>query len=175
MTMEDLCNRVDNAIAKYEQACQQEEDLYDMMSAAERDYSRYSSQMSSAEDPNAQSYAAQQMAAAQQQYVQYQSQLQQVQSIKAQASRELQATRSGITDAMESLTQKLLQIRQSIGTFEQMASLPFGGATASEKLTFLRGRSQEYQQNLNELGALADKIDSALDGGGYSPQKVLRR
>lgn len=175
MTMDDLYNRVENAIAKYEQACQQEETLYDMMEDAERDYSRYSSQMSSAEDSNAQSSAAQQMAAAQQRYVQCQNQLQQVQSIKAQALRELQATRSGIADAMQSLTQKLQQISQSIGTFEQMASLPFGGAAASEKLSFLQGRRQEYQQNLNDLGALADRIDSALNGGGNSPQKVLRR
>lgn len=175
MTMDDLFKRVEDAIARYEQACQQEEMLYEMISDAERDYSRYSSQMASAEDPNAQSYAAQQVAAAQRQYAQCQSQLQQVQSMKAHALRELQAIRSGVTDAMESLTQKLVQIRQSIGTFEQMASLPFGGAAASEKLITLRERSQEYQRNLNDLGALADKIDSAVEGGGNSPQKVLRR
>ena len=175
MTMDDLYNRVENAIAKYEQACQQEETLYEMMQDAERDYSRYSSQLSSAEDPNARSSAEQQMAAAQKLYIQCQSQLQQVQNNKAQALRELQATRSGINDAMQSLTQKLMQISQSIGTFEQMAALPFGGAAASEKLTFLRGRQQEYQQNLNDLGALADRIDSVLNGGGNSPQLVLRR
>lgn len=174
MTIDDLCSRVEDALARYEQASQLEESLYDMISDAERDYYRYSSQASSAEDPNAQSRAAQQAAAAQQQYVQYQSQLQQAQAAKAHALRELQAIRSGLTDAMESLSQKLVQLEQSIRTYEQMAALPFGGAAAAEKLSFFRGRRQEYQQNLNDLGALADRIDSAL-AGGNSPQKVLRR
>lgn len=175
MTMNDLYNRVENVIAKYEQACQQEETLYDMMEDAERDYSRYSSQMSFSEDPNARSAVAEQMAVAQQRYIQCQSRLQQVQSVKSQALRELQATRSGITDAMQSLTQKLQQIAQSIGTFEQMASLPFGGASAADKLPFLKNRRQEYQQNLNDLGALVDRIDSVLNGDGDSPKLVLRR
>jgi len=163
VTIDDLCSRVEDALARYEQASQLEESLYDMISDAERDYYRYSSQASSAEDPNVQSRAAQ-----------YQSQLQQAQAAKAHALRELQAIRSGLTDAMESLSQKLVQLEQSIRTYEQMAALPFGGAAAAEKLNFFRGRRQEYQQNLNDLGALADRIDSAL-AGGNSPQKVLRR
>lgn len=175
MTMEELFNNVENAIHQYEQACQQEETLYSMMEDAERDYSHYSSQMSAAEDPNERNAAARQMAAAQQRYTQCQSQLQQVKINIDQTKRILQATKSGTADAMQNLTQKLMEISQSIGTFEQMASLPFGGAAAAEKLSFLQSRSQEYQQNLNDLGALADRIDSALNGSGTSPQRVLRR
>lgn len=44
MTMEALFNNVENAIAQYEQACEQEETLYDMMRDAENDMNRYSSQ-----------------------------------------------------------------------------------------------------------------------------------
>ena len=43
MTMEALFNNVENAIAQYEQACEQEETLYDMMRDAENDMNRYSS------------------------------------------------------------------------------------------------------------------------------------
>ena len=175
MTMNELYNRVENAITQYEQACQQEETLYSMMEDAQRDYSRYSSQMSTAEDPNERNSAARQMAAAQQRYTQCQSQLQQVKGNIDQTKRILQATKSGTADAMQSLTQKIMEISQSKSAFEQMASLPFGGAEAAEKLSYLQSRSQEYQQNLNDLGALADRIDSALNGGGTTRQKVLKR
>lgn len=175
MTMEDLFNRVERAASQYEQACQQEETLYDMMQDAERDYSRYSSQASAAEDETAQNSAYVHIQEAQQRYQQCQAKLQQVQNEKAQALRELQATRSGVTDAINSLEENIPKIDQSISTFEQMASLPFGGAGATEKLPQLRARRAEYQKNLNDLYTLADRIDSVLDGGGNSPTLVLRK
>lgn len=87
MTMEALFNNVENAIAQYEQACEQEETLYDMMRDAENDMNRYSSQASSSEDASDQRAALEQMRAAALRYQQCQNQLQQVQAAKSQALR----------------------------------------------------------------------------------------
>ena len=143
MTMEALFNNVENAISQYEQACEQEETLYDMMRDAENDMNRYSSQASSSEEAS-------------------------------QAQRYLQATRSELTNVIKSIEEKLPKFDQSISTFEQMASNPFGSSAASQ-LPQLRARRAEYQQNLNDAYTLVDRIDSALNGGGNSPQLVLRR
>ena len=76
MTMEALFNNVENAISQYEQACEQEETLYDMMRDAENDMNRYSSQASSSEEASDQRAALEQMRAAALRYQQYQNQLQ---------------------------------------------------------------------------------------------------
>ena len=169
MTMEALFNNVENAIAQYEQACEQEETLYDMMRDAENDMNRYSSQASSSEDASDQRAALEQMRAAALRYQQCQNQLQQVQAAKSQALRYLQAT-----NVITSIEDKLPKMDQSISTFEQMAANPFGSSAAAQ-LPQLRARRAEYQQNLNDAYTLVDRIDSALNGGGNSPQKVLRR
>ena len=177
MTMEALFNNVENAIAQYEQACEQEETLYDMMRDAENDMNRYSSQASSSEDASDQRAALEQMRAAALRYQQCQkcqNQLQQVQAAKSQALRYLQATRSELTNVITSIEDKLPKMDQSISTFEQMAANPFGSSAAAQ-LPQLRARRAEYQQNLNDAYTLVDRIDSALNGGGNSPQKVLRR
>ena len=164
MTMEALFNNVENAIAQYEQACEQEETLYDMMRDAENDMNRYSSQASSSEDASDQRAALEQC----------QNQLQQVQAAKSQALRYLQATRSELTNVITSIEDKLPKMDQGISTFEQMAANPFGSSAAAQ-FPQLRARRAEYQQNLNDAYTLVDRIDSALNGGGNSPQKVLRR
>lgn len=174
MTMEALFNNVENAIAQYEQACEQEETLYDMMRDAENDMNRYSSQASSSEDASDQRAALEQMRAAALRYQQCQNQLQQVQAAKSQALRYLQATRSELTNVITSIEDKLPKMDQSISTFEQMAANPFGSSAAAQ-LPQLRARRAEYQQYLNDAYTLVDRIDSALNGGGNSPQKVLRR
>lgn len=174
MTMEALFNNVENAISQYEQACQQEEALYDMMRDAENGMNRYSSQASSSEEASDQRAALEQMRAAALRYQQCQNQLQQVQATKAQAQRYLQATRSELTNVIKSIEEKLPKFDQSISTFEQMASNPFGTSAASQ-LPQLRVTRAEYQKNLNDAYTLVDRIDSALNGGGNSPQLVLRR
>ncbi len=174
MTMEALFNNVENAISQYEQACQQEEALYDMMRDAENDMNRYSSQASSSEDTSEQREALEQTKAAALRYQQCQNQLQQVQAAKAQALRYLQATRAELTNVITSIEEKLPKFDQSISTFEQMASNPFGSSAASQ-LPQLRARRAEYQQNLNDAYTLVDRIDSVLNGSGDSPQLVLRR
>lgn len=175
MTMEDLFNRVEMTASRYEQACQREEALYDMIRDAENNINRYGSQASLSEDTYEQKAALERMKAAALSLQEHNNQLQQVQSEKAHALRELEATRAGVTDAINSLEEKIPRIEQSISSFEQMASLPFGGAVAMEKLSQQRARRAEYQQNLNHLYTLADRIDSVLNGGGSSPQLVLRR
>lgn len=174
MTMEALFNNVENAVTQYEQACQQEEALYDMIREAENDISRYSSQASSSEDASEQRAALEQMKAAALRLQQFQNQLQQVQSAKAQAMRYLQVTRSELTSVIKSIEDKLPKFDESISTFEQMASNPFGASAASQ-LPQLRARRAEYQQNLNDAYTLVDRIDSVLNGGGSSPQLILRR
>lgn len=174
MTMEALFNNVENAISQYEQACQQEEALYDMMRDAENDMNRYSSQASSSEEAPDQRAALEQMRAAALRYQQCQNQLQQVQTAKAQAQRYLQATRSQLTNVITSIEEKLPKFDQSISTFEQMASNPFGSSAASQ-LPQLCARRAEYKQNLNDAYTLVDRIDSVMNGVGTSPQKVLRR
>ena len=159
MTMDALFNNVENAISQYEQACEQEEMLYDMMRDAENDMNRYSAQASSSEDASEQ---------------QCQNQLQQVQNAKAQALRYLQATRSELNNVVKAIEEKLPKFDQSISTFEQMASNPFGSSAAA-KLPQLRATRAEYQQNLNDAYTLIDRIDSVLNGSGNAPQKVLRR
>lgn len=173
MTMEALFNNVENAISQYEQACQQEEALYDMMRDAENDMNRYSSQASS-EEASDQRAALEQMRAAALRYQQCQNQLQQVQAAKAQAQRYMLATRSELTNVIKSIEEKLPTFDQSISIFEQMQSNPFGSSAASQ-LPQLRARRTEYQQNLNDAYTLVDRIDSTLNGGGGSPQLVLRR
>ena len=64
MTMDALFNNVENAISQYEQACEQEEMLYDMMREAENDMNRYSAQASSSEDASEQRAALEQTKAA---------------------------------------------------------------------------------------------------------------
>lgn len=174
MTMEALFNNVENAISQYEQACEQEETLYEMMQDAESDMNRYSAQASSSEEASEQRAALEQVRAAALRYKQCQNQLQQVQNVKTQALRYLQATRSELTNVIKSIEEKLPKFDQSISTFEQMTSNPFGSSAASQ-LPQLRARRAEYQQNLNDAYTLVDRIDSALNGGGNSPQKVLRR
>lgn len=174
MTMEALFSNVENAISQYEQACKQEETLYEMMHDAENDMNRYSTQASSSEEASDQRVALEQMRAAALRYQQCQNQLQQVQAAKAQALRYLQATRSELTNVIKSIEEKLPKFDQSIRTLEQMASNPFG-TSASAQLPQLRVRRAEYQQNLNDAYTLIDRIDSALNGGGNSPQRVLRR
>lgn len=174
MTMEALFSNVENAISQYEQACQQEERLYDMMRDAENDMNRYNSQASSSEEASDQKAALEQMRAAALRYQQCQNQLQQVQNAKQQALRYLQATRSELTNVIKSIKEKLPKFDQSISTFEQMASNPFG-SSASAQLPQLRAKRAEYQQNLNDAYTLVDRIDSVLNGNGNAPQKVLRR
>lgn len=174
MTMEALFNNVENAANQYEQACQQEEALYDMIKDAENDINRYSSQASSSEDASEQRAALEQMKASALRLQQYQNQLQQVQSAKAQAMRYLQATRSELANVIKSIEDKLPKFDESISTFEQITSTPFG-ASAALQLPQLRARRAEYQQNLNDAYTLIDRIDSVLNGGGNSPQLVLRR
>ena len=70
---------------QYEQACQQEEMLYDMMRDAENDMNQYSSMASSSEDASEQRAALEQTKAAALRYQQCQNQLQQVQAAKTQA------------------------------------------------------------------------------------------
>lgn len=173
MTIEALYNNVENAANQYEQACQQEETLYDMIRGAENDISKYSSQASSSEDASEQRVALEQMRTAALRLQQYQNQLQQVQTAKAQALRYLQATRAELTNVIKSIEDKLPKLDESINTFEQMASNPFG-ASASLQLPKLRARRTEYQQNLNDAYTLVDRIDSVLNGSGNSPQLVLR-
>ena len=155
MTMEALFNNVENAIAQYEQACEQEETLYDMMRDAENDMNRYSSQASSSEDASDQRAALEQMRAAALRYQQCQNQLQQVRAAKSQALRYLQATRSELTNVITSIEDKLPKMDQSISTFEQMAANPFGSSAAAQ-LPQLRARRAEYQQNLNDAYTLVD-------------------
>lgn len=174
MTMEVLFNNVENAISQYEQACEQEEKLYDMMRDAENDMNRYNSQASSSEDASEQRSALEQMRAATLRYQQCQDKLQQVQAIKAQALRYLQATRLELNNVIKSIEEKLPKFDQSLSTFEQMASNPFG-SSATANLPQLRARRAEYQQNLNDAYTLIDRIDSVLNGGGNSPQRILRR
>lgn len=174
MTMEALFNNVENAISQYEQACEQEETLIEMMQDAESEMNRCSSQASSSEDPSEQRAALEQMRAAAQRYQQCQNQLQQVQNAKSQALRYLQATRAELTNVIKMIEEKLPKFDQSISTFEQMASNPFGASAASQ-LPQLRSRRAEYQQNLNDAYSLVDRIDSVLNGGGNSPRLVLRR
>lgn len=174
MTMQALFNNVENAISQYEQACEQEEALYEMMRDAENDMNRYSSQASSSEEASDQRAALEQMRAAALRYQQCQNQLQQAQAAKTQAQKYLQATRSELTSVIKSIEEKLPKFDHSISTFEQMASNPFGSSAASQ-LPQLRARRVEYQQNLNDAYTLVDRIDSALNDGGNSPQKVLRR
>ena len=64
MTMDQLFNNVENAIAQYEQACQEEMTLYEMMQDAEREMNAYSAQASSSEDSSDQIAALQQVKAA---------------------------------------------------------------------------------------------------------------
>ena len=174
MTMETLFNNVENAISQYKQACQQEYMLYDMMRDAESEMNRYSSQAASAEEASDQRFALEQMKAAAQRYQQYQNQLQQVQVAKNQAINYLQSTRLELTNVIKSIEEKLPKFDQSIRTFEQMASNPFG-ASASARLPQLRATREEYQKNLNDAYILVDKIDAALNGSGDSPQIVLKR
>ena len=177
MTMEALFNNVENAISQYEQACAQEETLYDLMRDAERDLNYYSSQASSAsddEDNSAQRAALEQMREAALRLKQYQNQLQQVQAAKAQAQNYLISTRSELTNVVRTIEEKLPKFDQSISTFEQMASNPFG-ASATAQLPKLRATREEYQRNLNDAYSLIERIDSALNGSGTSPRRVLRR
>ncbi|MCM1104453.1 MAG: hypothetical protein NC409_10150 [Clostridium sp.] len=174
MTMEVLFNKVESAASQYEQACQQEEVLYDMIGDAENDINRYSSQASSSEDASEQRAALEQMNAAALRLQQYQNQLQQVQSAKAHALRYLQTARSELANVIKSIEDALTKIDGSISVFEQMASNPFGASAASQ-LPQLRARRAEYQQNLNDAYTLTDRIDSVLNGSGNSPQLVLRR
>lgn len=174
MTMEALFQNVENAISQYEQSCEQEELLYDMMRDAENDMNSYSSQASSTDEASEQKAALEQMKAAALRYQQYQNQLQQVQLAKTQALRYLQATKSELLNVIKSIEETLPKFDQSISMFEQMASNPFG-TSASAQLPQLRARRAEYQQNLNNAYILVDRIDSALNGGGTSPQRVLRR
>ena len=131
MTMEALFNNVESAISQYEQACQQEEMLYEMMSNAENEMSRFSAQASSSEDASDQRAALEQMKAAALRYQQCQSQLGQVQAAKAQALSYLQSTRSELVNVVKSIEEKLPKLDQSISTFEQMASNPFGSSAAA--------------------------------------------
>lgn len=174
MTMDALFSNVENAANQYEQACQQEETLYDMIRDAENDISRYSSQASSSEDASEQRAALEQMKTSTLRLQQYQNQLQQVQNAKAQALRYLHATRSELTNVIKSIEGKLPKLDESISAFEQMASNPFGSSAASQ-IPQLRTRRAEYQQNLNDAYTLVDRIDSVLNGDGSSPQLVLRR
>lgn len=162
MTMEALFNNVENAIAQYEQACEQEETLYDMMRDAENDMNRYSSQASSSEDASDQRAALEQMRAAALRYQQCQNQLQQVQAAKSQALRYLQATRSELTNVITSIEDKLPKMDQSISTFEQMAANPFGSSAAAQ-LPQLRARRAEYQQNLNDAYTFVSSGDKFTD------------
>ena len=114
------------------------------------------------------------MKAAALRYQQCQSQLGQVQAAKAQALSYLQSTRSELVNVVKSIEEKLPKLDQSISTFEQMASNPFGSSAAAQ-LPQLRARRAEYKQNLDDAYTLIDRIDSALNGSGYAPQKVLRR
>ena len=174
MTMAELFNSVENAISQYEQACKQEEILYEMMRDAEYDMNRYSALASSAEDPSAQKAALEQMRAVALRYQECQSKLQQVQSAKSQALQYLQATRGGLINVIKDIEEKLPKMDQSIDVFEQMASNSFGASAASQ-LPTLRQRRAEYQQNLNDAYILLDRIDSVLNGSGDSPHLVLRR
>lgn len=174
MTMETLFNNVENAIFQYEHACQQEEQLYSLMSDAENDIDRYSSQASSSEEISDQRAALEQMKSAALRYQQYQNKLQQVQEAKSQALRYLQVTRSELINVIKSIEEKLPKFDQSIRTFEQMASNPFGTSAAAQ-LPQLRARRDEYQHNLNNAYTLVEKIDSALSGESNAPQKILRR
>ena len=174
MTMDQLFANVDNAIEQYQQMCEQEQALYEMMQDAEREMNQYSSQASTSEDPSEQIAALERVKAAAQRYQQYQLQLQQVQNAKAQALQYLQATRAELTNVISSIEAKLPKFDQSIRTFEQMASNPFG-SSASAQLPQLKATREQYQRNLNDAYTLVDKIDSALNGGGNAPTRVLRR
>ena len=174
MTMEALFSNVENAISQYEQACDQEETLYDLIRDAESDMNRYSAQASSAEEPSDQRAALEQMREAALRIQDYQNKLQQVQNAKAQAARYLQATRSELQNVISTIEAKLPKFDQSISTFQQMAANPFGGS-ASAQIPQLQAKRDEYQRNLNDAYTLVERIDSALNGGGSQPQKILRR
>lgn len=173
MTMEALSDNVESAISQYEQACQREAVLYDLIRDAENDMHRYSAQASASEETSKQKAALEQARAAALRYQQYQSQLQQVQLAKAQSLRYLQTTRAELANVIRSIEEKIPKFDQSISVFEQMAANPFG-SSAAEQLPQLRARREEYQRNLNDAYALLDRIDSVLNGGS-APQKVLRR
>lgn len=174
MTMEMLFNSVQNAISQYERACQQEGMLYEGMRDAEDDMNRYSAQASSAEEPSDQREALERMREAALRYQQYQNQLRQVQAAKQQALAYLQATRAELTNVIVSLEEKLPRLDQSISTFEQMASNPFG-SSARAQVPQLRARRAEYQQNLNDAYSLVERIDSVVNGSGDAPALVLRQ
>lgn len=175
MTMQELFNNVESAISQYEQAISQEEMIYQGISDAQSEMSYYSSVASSAEDASQQKAALQQMKSAALRLQQYQNQLQQVQNAKDQALRYLQATRAELVNVINSIENKLPKIDQSISTFQQMAGLSFGGSSASNQLGQLQAKRAEYQQYLNDAYSLTDRIDSALNGSGSQPRKVLRR
>ena len=162
MTMEALFNNVENAISQYEQTCQQEEALYDMMSDAKTDMNRYSAQASSCEEASDQRAALEQMRAAELRYQQCQNQLQQVQAAKAQALRYLQATRSELTNVIRSIEEKLPKFDQSINTFEQMSATAFG-QSAAQQLPRLKASRESYQKNLNDARILVNRIDSVFN------------
>lgn len=166
MTMEALSQNVENAIAQYERACEQEEELREKIETL-----RDSSQASFSEEyPNQREDLEEMRETA----LQYQYQLQRVQAAKAQALEYLQSTRSELANVIKSLQEKLPKFDQSISAFEQMASNPFGSSAAA-KLPQLRASRAEYQRNLNDAYTLVERIDSILNGGGNSPQRVLRK
>ena len=162
MTMDQLFANVDNAIEQYQQMCEQERTLYEMMQDAESEMNQYSSKASSSENASDQIAAQEHANDAAQRYHQYQKQLQQVQNSKAQALGYLQATRAELENVIKTIQSKLPKIDQSISTFEQMASNPFG-SSASTQLPKIRAIRDNYQKNLDDAYSLANRIDSVLN------------
>lgn len=174
MSMNALYSNVDKAIAEYEQAQQQKDALYGLISDAENEMSRYNARALAAKDPAEERVALERMREAAQRYQRYQEQLRQAEVAEEHAKRYLQATRSELDNVIRVIEDKLPKFDQSISAFEQIAANPFGGSAASQ-LPSLRATRDDYQQNLNDAYTLAERIDAALNGGGAAPQKVLRR
>jgi DNA mismatch repair ATPase MutS len=167
--MDELVNYVEKAISQYEQACNTEESLLQMIQDCDREISRLSSQASSSEEPSDQRQALEQMKAVAQQMQDYQRQLQQAQNQKTQSQRYLTVTRLELLNVIQTIEEKLPQIEQSIGIFEQASSNTFG-VNASAQLPKLREMREEHQQNLNAAYNLVERIDAMLNGGGTSPK-----
>lgn len=175
MSIGDLSYDVDYNISDYEEACKEEELLTELMNDALDDMRRYSSEASSSEDPDDKAYAAAKASEAEHQYHQCEVKLNQVKVKKDKALQYLHATQSVLNDEIKVIEEKLPKYDQSILTFELMGSSQFGGSSATSQLSNLQAKRDEYQENLDQAYSLLNRIDSAINGGGHSPQRKSLR
>ncbi|WP_026657802.1 hypothetical protein [Butyrivibrio sp. AC2005] len=86
----------------------------------------------------------------------------------------LEAVRTQMTNAADTLQNKILQLENAISVFNGASGNMFGGS-ALQQAGNLSGSKNEYQANLTIAQNVLEMIRTTLDNQGSSNVKVLRR